>query len=123
MEIDPVAETVATFMSDQPILDGRPAAIQRKIGKGVVVKLGFWPGDPSLPRLIKPFVPDSGSFLAAPAPQGVVAVPHSDNSLFVVNTTGQEMLVRLVRTVTDRLSEANLTPEAKLQPYQVWWLV
>jgi beta-galactosidase len=123
MEIDPVAETVATFMSDQPILDGRPAAIQRKIGKGVVVKLGFWPGDPSLPRLIKPFVPDSGSFLAAPAPQGVVAVPHSDNSLFVVNTTGQEMLVRLARTVTDRLSEANLTPEAKLQPYQVWWLV
>jgi beta-galactosidase len=122
MEVDSPAETIATFKSGQAILDGRPAATQRKRGRGVVVKLGFWPGDDSLLRLIKQLVPDSGSFLAAPAPQGIVAVPHEDNSLFVVNTTGQETPVQLARSGTDRLSEASVAGSAKLRPYQVLWL-
>jgi len=122
MEVDSPAETIATFKSGQAILHGRPAGTQRKLGRGVVVKLGFWPGDDSLLRLIKQLVPNSGSFLAAPAPQGVVAVPHTDNSLFVVNTTGQEMPVQLARSGADRLSGASLGGNAKLPPYQVWWL-
>ncbi len=122
MEVDSAAETLATFKSGQAILDGRPAAIQRKLGRGVVVKLGFWPEDDSLLRLIKQLVPDSGSFLAAPMPQGVVAIPHMDNSLFVVNTTGRVLPVQLVRSATDRLSETKVTGNAKLQPYQVLWL-
>ena len=122
MEVDSSATTIATFKSGQAILDGRPAAIQRKLGRGVVVKLGFWPGDDGLMRLIKQLVPDSGSLLSAPAPQGVIAVPHTDNSLFVVNTTGREMVVQLARMSTDRLSETSLTRYAKLPPYQVWWL-
>jgi beta-galactosidase len=122
MEVDSPAETIATFKSGQVILDGRPAATQRKLGRGVVVKLGFWPGDDSLLRLIKQLVPNSGSFLAAPAPQGIVAVPHADDSLFVVNTTGQETPVQLARSGADRLSEASVTGSAKLRPYQVLWL-
>jgi beta-galactosidase GanA len=122
MEVDSPAETIATFKSGQAILHGRPAATQRKLGRGVVAKLGFWPGDDSLLRLIKQLVPHSGSFLAAPAPQGIVAVPHADNSLFVVNTTGQEMPVQLARPGADRLSEASVTGSAKLRPYQVLWL-
>src|SRR5208282_2424670 len=121
MEVDSAAETLATFKSGQAILDGRPAAIQRKLGRGVVVKLGFWPEDESLLRLIKQLAPDSGGFLAGPVPEGVVAVPHADNSLFVVNTTGQEMQVLLARSGFDRLSGANVTGRANLQPYQVWW--
>jgi len=122
MEVHSPAETIATFKSGQAILHGGPAATQRKLGRGVVVKLGFWPGDDSLLRLIKQLVPDSGGFLAAPAPQGIVAVPHADNSLFVVNTTGQEMPVQLARSGADRLSEASVTGSAKLRPYQVLWL-
>jgi beta-galactosidase GanA len=122
MEVDPSAETLATFTSSQAVLDGRPAATQRKLGGGTVVKLGFMPGDDSLLRLIKQLFPDRGSFLAAPAPQGVVAVPHTDNSLFVVNTTGREMPVQLARSGTDRLSKASVSGNTKLRPYQVWWL-
>ncbi|HMD85879.1 MAG TPA: beta-galactosidase [Terriglobia bacterium] len=122
MEVDSPAETIATFKSGQAILNGRPAATQRKLGHGVVVKLGFWPGDDSLLHLIKQLVPDRGNFLAAPAPHGVVAVPHADNSLFVVNTKGQEMPVQLARSGTDRLTGASVAGKARLQPYQVWWL-
>ncbi len=122
LEVDSSAETIATFKSSQPILDGRPAATQRKIGHGVVVKLGFWPGDDSLLRLINQLVPESRGFLAGPAPQGVVAVPRADKSLFVVNTTGHEIPVHLAHSGADRLSGANVTGDAQLQPYQVLWL-
>ena len=121
MEVDTRVETIATFKSGQAILDGRPAATQRKLGRGAIIKLGFWPGDDSLLRLVKKLAPDSGTFLALPAPQGVVAVPHVDNSLFVVNTTGREMPVQLARPVVDRLSGANMTGSLKLHPYQVLW--
>jgi len=122
LEVDSAAETIATFKSDQAILDGRPAATQKKLGRGVVVKLGFWPGDDSFLHMIEQLVPDSGSFFGAPAPQGVVAVPHTDNSLFVVNTTGQEMPIQLARSAADRLSGANVAGKSSLKPYQVWWL-
>jgi beta-galactosidase GanA len=122
LEVDSTAETIATFKSRETILEGRPAATEKKIGCGVVVNLGFWPGDDSLLRLIKQLTPDTESFLAGPVPPGVVAVPHTDNSLFVVNTTGQEMPVHLARSGSDRLSGTSVTGNAKLPPYQVWWL-
>ncbi|HXW15939.1 MAG TPA: beta-galactosidase [Terriglobia bacterium] len=122
LEVDSSAERIATFKSGQAILDGRPAATQRKTGRGAVVKLGFWPGDDSLLRLINQLVPESRTIFAGPAPQGVVAVPHADSSLFVVNTTGHEIPVHLARAVADRLSGANVTGNAQLQPYQVLWL-
>jgi beta-galactosidase len=122
LEVDSAAETIATFVSSQAILDGRPAAAQRKLGSGVVVKLGFWPQDDSLLRLIKHLVPNHASFLAAAVDQGVIAVPHTDKSLFVVNTTGWEMTVQLTRPVFDRLSGKSVSGDAKLEPYQVWWL-
>ena len=122
MEVDSTAALIATFASAQAILDGRPAATEKKLGRGSVVKLGFWPGDDSLLRLINQLTPAAGSLLAGPVPQGVIAVPHADHSLFVVNTTGQEMLVHLARSSADRLSETTVTGNARLQPYQVWWL-
>ena len=122
LEVDSAAESIAFFKSDQVILNGRAAATKRNLGRGVVVKLGFWPGDDGLLRLIEQFVPDHGSILAAPMPKGVVAIPHTDNSLFVVNTAGYEMDVQFARACTDRLSGATFESKAKLQPYQVWWL-
>jgi hypothetical protein len=32
------------------------------------------------------------------------------------------MLVHLARSSADRLSETTVTGNARLQPYQVWWL-
>ena len=118
----PGSEIIATFKSRQPILNGKPAVTQRKLGRGTVVKLGFWPGDDSFLRLIRQLVPDSQTLLAAPLPAGVLAVPHLDNSLFIVNTTRQEMPVQLSRGAKDRLSETALNGTIKLDPFQVLWL-
>jgi beta-galactosidase len=122
LEVDSSAETIASFKSAQAILDGRPAATRRRLGRGVVIKLGFWPGDDSLLRLTRQLVPATGSFLAAPAPQGIMAVPHTDGSLFVVNTTGREMTAALARAGADRLSGVRVAGNVTLKPYQVWWL-
>jgi beta-galactosidase GanA len=122
LEVGPEVEVLARFRSDQAILDGRPAATQRSLGRGVVVKLGFWPGDDSLMSLIRHFVPEPEGTLGAPVPAGVLAVPRSDNSLFVVNTTSKEMAIVLRRAVQDRLSTAKLTGKALLKPFQVLWL-
>ncbi len=122
LEAGPEAEVLARFRSDQAMLAGRPAATQRSLGRGVVVKLGFWPGDDSLMSLIRHFVPAPEAMLGAPVPAGVLAVPRSDNSLFVVNTTSQEMAIVLRRAAQDRLSDARLGGEALLKPFQVLWL-
>ena len=118
--MDSPAETIAAFKSSQAILHGRPAATERKVGRGVVVKLGFWPGDDSLLRLIKQLVPERGSFLAAPA-RGV-AVPHADNSLFVVNTDGTGNALSACALRHRSPSGASVTGHAILRPYQVLWL-
>ncbi len=123
LEVNPEAQLIATFKSEQAILDGRPAVTQRKLGSGVVVKLGFWPGDDSLLRLIRQLLPDSEGFLSAPVPAGVLAVPHTDHSMFIVNTTGREMAIELHRAASDRLSDTKLSGgKAPLKPFQVLWL-
>lgn len=122
LEVAAEAELLATFKSEQAILDRRPAVTQRKLGRGVVVKLGFWPGDDSLLRLIRQFLAEGGEFLGAPVPAGVLAVPHTDNSLFVVNTTCREMAMELSRAASDRFSDARLSGKILLRPFQVLWL-
>ena len=122
LEVGAEATVLARFRSDQAILDGRPAATQRSLGRGVVVKLGFWPGDDSLMSLIRHFVPEPEGPLGAPVPAGVMAVPRADNSLLVVNTTSQEMAIELRRAAQDRLSGARLSGKAPLKPFQVVWL-
>jgi beta-galactosidase len=122
LEVSPEAEVLATFQSDQAILQDRPAATQRKLGRGVVVKLGFWPEVDTLMRLIRHFVPDPEGVLSAPVPAGVLAVPRSDNSMFIINTTSQEMVIAVRTTAQDRLSAAKLTGKVLLKPFQVLWL-
>ena len=122
LEVGLEAEVLARFRSDQAILDGRPAATQRRLGRGFVVKLGFWPGDDSLMNLIRHFVPEPEAGLSVPLPAGVLAVPRTDNSLFVVNTTSREMAIRSRRAAQDRLSGTRLGDQILLKPFQVLWL-
>ena len=122
LEVVPEAESIATFKSEQAILNGRPAATQRKLGQGVVVKLGFWPGDDSLMRLIRQLIPDREGMLGAPAPAGVLAVPRTDNSMFIINTTSREMAIELSKAASDRFSGTRLSGKTQLKPFQVLWL-
>ena len=123
LEVDSAAECIGYFKSSQSILDRRPAAALRKLGKGAVVKLGFWPEDDSLVRLIAHLAPAHSSFFVDALPRGLIAIPHMDNSMFVVNAMGREVELKLARQAVDRLSGATVDVSAKLQPFQVWWLV
>jgi len=122
LESGPEAEVIATFKSEQSILNGRPAATQRRLGRGIVVKLAFWPGDDSFLRLVRQMIPDGGGFFSTPLPAGVLAVPHVDNSMFIVNTTGKEMAIELSKAASDRLSETQMSGRTILKPFQVVWL-
>jgi beta-galactosidase len=122
LEVDLGTEIIATFRSRQPILNGRPAATRRTFGRGTVIKLAFWPADDSFLRLIRALALDRQTLLAAPLPLGVLAVPHTDDSLFIVNTTRQEQAVQLTRSAQDRLSTAVLNGTGKLSAFQVVWL-
>jgi beta-galactosidase len=120
LELQPNIEVIATFESDQPILNGRPAATRNRIGTGTVIKLAFWPNDDSFVSLIQKMLPDA-SGLRNPTPSGVLAVPRTDNSLFIINTTNKEHTVEVKKGGTDRLSRKQIAARFALQPYDVFW--
>ena len=122
LELGRDAEVIATFKSEQGILDGRPAATRRKLGRGNVVKLAFWPGDDSFLRLVRQMIPDGSEFLRTALPPGLLAVPHMDNSMFIVNTTGAEMTIELSKAGSDRLSTTQMSGRTLMKPFQVVWL-
>jgi len=122
IDVGPEAEVVACFRSDQAIFEARPAATLRKLGQGVVVKLAFWPGDDSLLSLIRRLVPEREGILSAPLPAGVLAIPRTDNSTFILNTTSEKKTIELRRLAKDRLSAGNFSGMTILKPYQVVWL-
>ena len=115
-------ETLAAFRSDVEILNGRPAAIRNRLGKGQVVKLAFWPKDDSILRLLTQLAHNSEGLLAAPLPPGVQAVPRTDGSLFVINTTRQPAAIEMRKPVLDRLSRKTVTSKYLMDPYAVLWV-
>ena len=122
LELGPDAEVIATYKSDQSILDGRPAATRRKLGQGNVVKLAFWPGDDSFLHLVRQMIPEGSDFLSTPLPAGVLAVPHVDHSMFIVNTTGKELPIELSKAASDRFSATQMSGRTRLKPFEVVWL-
>jgi beta-galactosidase len=122
MDVAPGVEVIAKFQSNEPVLSGRPAATFRKVGKGGVVQLAFWPADDSVARLARQLVPDTDALLASPTPHGVQAVPRADKSLFVINTSRKPAIVSLSRTATDRISGRTVRGNARLESYEVFWL-
>lgn len=123
MEVDGGSMVIARFRSDQPILAGKPAVTLRKLGRGSVIRLGFWPGDDSLPRLLRKLIPSDDTFLAAPLPAGVLAIPRTDKSTFIINTTGKDQTIRLGKPASDRISGIGVSGTSELKPYEVFWLV
>jgi beta-galactosidase len=116
------AETIAVFKSDQTLLDGRPAATLRKLGKGMALKLAFWPEDDSLLPLLERLIAAPHELLARALPEGVMAVPRTDGSAFVVNVTGQRHPLRLKSRCADRITSKAIETQHILSPYQVLWL-
>ena len=72
--------------------------------------------------LIRHVVPESEGILNTPAPSGVLAIPRTDNSTFIINTTSQEMAIDLRRPAQDRLCAARVSGKTPLKAYEVLWL-
>jgi beta-galactosidase len=119
---DPQTRVIAAFASDQPMIDGKPAATIRSIGRGQVIKLGFWPADSSFLTLIEKTTPLAHSLLASPLPDGALAVPRMDNSLFLINGTSHPLRFSLKHPAKDRISGRSVESGRKLAPYEVLWL-
>jgi hypothetical protein len=115
-------EVIARFQSDEPILDGRPAAVRRKIGKGTVIKLGFWSRDDSFLRLFRELVSDQNAGISGLLPAGVQGVPRTDGSLFLVNTVSAPRQIQLSRARTDRLTGRKVAAKTEMQGYEIFWL-
>jgi len=122
LQVQPETEVIAHFKSGEPVLDGQPAATRKRAGKGSVIKLAFWPSDDSVLKLFGELVPQDGSPLSAAAPAGVQAVPRSDRSLFVINTSPKPAVISLARPVSDLVSGKKLDGGVQLKPYEVLWL-
>jgi beta-galactosidase GanA len=119
---EPETRIIATFESDQSIVNGKPAATIRSIGRGQVIKLGFWPADSSFLTLIDKTTSLTHSLLAAPLPNGTLAVPRTDNSLFLINGTSQPLSFSLKHPAKDRISGRSVESGRTLAPYEVVWL-
>ncbi|MGB6688932.1 MAG: beta-galactosidase, partial [Terracidiphilus sp.] len=123
LEIDgPDTITIAAFSSDQQIVEGKPAATLRKLGRGQVIKLAFWPADDSFLGFIGHICPAAQNLLATPLPDGVLAVPRTDHSLFVINVTSKPQDCSFRSASTDRISQRSIPTSLKLKPYETLWL-
>jgi len=122
MDVEPGVEVVATYRSAEPVLNGRPAATRKRLRKGSVIKLGFWPSDDSILKLFRELNPVADALLATGAPAGIQAVPHKDKSMFVLNTSSKPASIRLSRAAVDRLSGRKLDGQVDVKGYEVFWL-
>lgn len=115
-------KTIAAFSSDQKIVDGRAAATLRRVGRGQVIKLGFWPSDESFLGLLNKACPSIRSLLAAPVPDGVLAVPRTDQSLFVINATSRPQSCSFRSPIIDRITHSAVSGNTTLRPYETLWI-
>lgn len=118
----PETRVIATFASDQAIVDGKPAATIRSVGRGQVIKLAFWPADSSFLTLTEKTTPLTHPLLAAALPDGVLAVPRADHSLFLMNGTSKALPFSLKHSAKDRISGRSIEARRELAPYEVLWL-
>ena len=119
---DTVTAVLGSFAVDDPYLNGKPAMLRRKMGKGTVYKLAFWPPTAQMPELIKMLYSYDNGFFDQILPQALHAIPREDSSLFVVNTTNQMIKLELAKPRVDRLTGEQKSVNSTLSAYQIVWL-
>ena len=113
---------IGQFRSSDEVLDGRPAATRRRLGKGSVIRLAFWPADDSALRLFHQLNPSGSQLLGSGVPAGVQAVPRTDKSMFILNTSSKPVGLQLSRPGVDRISGKKLEGSLNLPGYGVLWV-
>jgi beta-galactosidase GanA len=122
LEVQPGTDVIARFRSNEKILEGKPAATMKKLGKGTVIKLAFWPADDSLTSWLQELAPPVQPFLTRLLPRGFQAVPRKDKSLFIVNTTRKPASLLLGKPALDRFTGKKYQGEIQMNGFGVLWL-
>jgi len=122
MEVSADTKIIARFESDDPFINGKPAAVEKQIGKGKVFKLGFWCWDESIPGLIRQLGHVRRDVFKFTAPNGVQAVPRTDQSMFIVNTSGTPKMIELMKPMSDLISDKKISGKHTMQAFEVLWL-
>ncbi len=103
----PETKVLMTYGASNGWLDGQPAAITRKVGKGSVTYIGAWLDEPTMKNAAKWMTETSGvSAKFGPVPQGVDVYPRegANGKVFIlVNFSGSEQTVALPAKMTDVL--------------------
>lgn len=113
---------IAVFSSEQQIIEGRPAATLRKLGRGQVIKIAFWPADDSFLALVRSSFPSTRNLLSDPLPDGVLAVPRTDSSLWVMNVTSRPQPCSFRSASKDRITQRTISARTTLMAYETLWL-
>lgn len=103
----PDAQVVETYGKSNGWLDGKPAIITRKVGKGSITYVGAWMDDDGMAKLAKWLTDKSGVKPAlGPVPDGVEVDPRygKDHDVFIlVNLSHGSQTVSLPKSMQDVL--------------------
>jgi hypothetical protein len=113
---------VAHFSTTDEVMNNKPAAIQKKSGKGMVLKLAFWPDKNQFTQLLSQISTGIDKYIAKPVDEGIQTIPRTDNSIFIINTSGVGRTIDLFMPMKDRITEEQYAKEFVLKPYSVLWL-
>lgn len=103
----PDVDVWARYSKSNGWLDGQPAIVSRKVGKGTITYVGVWMSDAGMKKLTEKLVAMSGVSAAfGPVPEGVEVNPRrsADKTVFVlVNMSDGEKTVDAPRLMQDVL--------------------
>ena len=104
----PDTKVLATYGKSNGWLDGKPAVITRKIGKGSITYVGVWMDEAGMAKLAQWMTNMSGVTPAfGPVPEGVEVDPRygKDHTVFIlVNLANGTQTVPLPRSMQDVLN-------------------
>ncbi len=110
---DPETKVLMRYGKSNGWLDGQPAAITRKVGKGSITYIGAWLDDASLDKAAKWMIDQAGvKAKFGPVPTGVDVYPRAgaNGTVFIlVNFSSAPQTVKLPSTMTDVLKGGSAT--------------
>jgi len=122
LEVQKNTKVAAHFSTTEDVMNMRPAATIKRIGKGNVLKLAYWPAGNQFTAIIEQLAQNINVYLKASLPPGVQAVPRTDKSFFIINTLSSAVKVSMAKKMKDRISGDKYNGTFELQPYGIVWL-
>ncbi len=119
----PETHTIASYGKGNGWVDGKPAIITRKVGRGSITYVGFWPDSGLLNKLATGFLQQAGvSPLVPNAPEDVEVCERTGNGktvLILINHGTETRQVSLPQPMKDLLGNGATVSFVSLEKYGV----